>query len=337
MGRLYAIALNAFREAVRDRVLYGVLGLAVVSLLFGSSLAFLVVAEQTRILADHGVVTLSWLANLAAIFLGASFLYKEIQLRTLYVILSRPVARWHLVLGKYLGILLTATVFVALTGALLLALVRVQTDPVPGLNPSADGAALVATAYRVRRILLVCAAIGAALLAVFLARRVPRLARVLDGLGGALLVLFSVGLFAASAAFTYARAPSETHYILCSSVLVLAEVAVTSALALFFSSFSTPFVTGLFTFGAFLIGRNAGFVQELRGRQLTPELLALLRGVVQVVPNLNTFVPARESLLGAQEGLGLARFLTSAVAYAGCWSVFLLVLAVLLFRKRDLT
>jgi ABC-type transport system involved in multi-copper enzyme maturation permease subunit len=122
MDRAYAIALNAFREAVRDRVLFGVLGLALASLLFGTSLAWLSVNEHSRVLIDHGIVTISWLANLVAIFLGASFLYKEVELRTLYVILAKPVARWQFVLGRYLGIVATAVVFVALTSSALLVL-----------------------------------------------------------------------------------------------------------------------------------------------------------------------------------------------------------------------
>ena len=131
MTRIFAIALNAYREAIRDRVLLGVVGLAAASLLFGLLMAWLPPSEQIRILTDHGIVTISWLANLVAIFLGASFLYKEIELRTLYVILAKPVARWQFVVGKYFGILMTAIVFIALTASMLLVLVNLQAAEVP--------------------------------------------------------------------------------------------------------------------------------------------------------------------------------------------------------------
>ncbi len=122
-ARTFAIALTSFREALRDRILFAVLGLGAVSVLFGLGLGSLSYAESVRIVVDHGLVTISLLANLIAMFLGANFLYKELELRTLYVLLAKPLARHELVLGKYLGILLTVAVFITLVAALLLALV----------------------------------------------------------------------------------------------------------------------------------------------------------------------------------------------------------------------
>lgn len=68
-GRTFAIALTSFREALRDRILFAVLGLGAASVLFGLGLGSLSYAESVRIVVDHGLVTISLLANLIAISL----------------------------------------------------------------------------------------------------------------------------------------------------------------------------------------------------------------------------------------------------------------------------
>ena len=126
VSRVYAIAINTFREAVRDRVLYGVLGFACAILLFTLALAELSVHEQARVVSDVGLASISLFSVVVAIFLGSSLLYKEIERKTLYVILPKPVRRAEFLLGKYFGIFLTALVFVELMGALQLWITAIQ-------------------------------------------------------------------------------------------------------------------------------------------------------------------------------------------------------------------
>jgi ABC-type transport system involved in multi-copper enzyme maturation permease subunit len=83
VGRIYAIALNTFREAVRDRVLYGVLGFATAVLLFTLVLAELSLHQQERVIEDLGLASISLFSVLVAVFLGSSLLYKEIERKTL--------------------------------------------------------------------------------------------------------------------------------------------------------------------------------------------------------------------------------------------------------------
>ena len=178
-ARTFAIALTSFREALRDRVLFAVLGLGAASVLFGLGLGSLSYAESVRIVVDHGLVTISLLANLIAIFLGANFLYKELELRTLYVLLAKPVARHELVLGKYLGILFTVAVFILVTAALLLAVVTLI-----GTEDSYAAAqrfeAAVGPALRLLRSrALRLAALGLVLAAIPLPLLFPRLRRAL--------------------------------------------------------------------------------------------------------------------------------------------------------------
>jgi hypothetical protein len=79
MGRILAVAINTFREAVRDRVLYGVLGVATFVLLFTLVLAEVSLDQEQRIVLDVGLASISMFSVLASVFLGSSLLYQEIE------------------------------------------------------------------------------------------------------------------------------------------------------------------------------------------------------------------------------------------------------------------
>ena len=149
VARIYAIALNTFREAVRDRVLYGVLGLATGVLVFTLALAELSLDQQERVITDLGMASISLFSVVVAIFLGSSLLYKEIERKTLYVILPKPIRRFEFLLGKYFGIVLTCAVFIVLMGAIQLWVTAIQAD--------APGAALLGALAARCRGLRVCA------------------------------------------------------------------------------------------------------------------------------------------------------------------------------------
>src|ERR1041385_2292336 len=131
MRPIAAVAINTFREAVRDRVLYGVLGVATFVLVFTLVLAEVSLDQQRRIVLDVGLASISLFSVLVAIFLGSSLLYKEIERKTLYVILPKPIRRHEFLLGKYFGIVLTAFVFVAIQGAVQLCVSSVQAHARP--------------------------------------------------------------------------------------------------------------------------------------------------------------------------------------------------------------
>src|SRR4029079_10689691 len=88
--------------------------------------------QQRRIVLDVGLASISLFSVLVSIFLGSSLLYKEIERKTLYVILPKPIRRHEFLLGKYFGIALTAFVFVAIQGAVQLCVSAVQADVDPG-------------------------------------------------------------------------------------------------------------------------------------------------------------------------------------------------------------
>lgn len=338
MNRAYAIALNAFREAVRDRILFGVLGLALASLFFGTTLAWLSVSEQVRVLIDHGIVTVSWLSNLVAIFLGASFLYKEIELRTLYIILAKPVARWQFVLGRYLGILATVAVFIALTASVLLWMLAFVTGEARGGDGTGFAAVLAPLrASRALRMALIAVAALALALGTRVGQRLPIFAKARGALAGTGVMLLSFALFAVSAAATYTVAPQDTAYLCFSLLLIMLEVTITAAIATVVSSFSTPFVTGAMSFGLFLIGRSTGAILELRPRQVPAEVLRILKAVAEVFPNLHLYVPSRQNLNLTFGNGPVLQFVAQLSAYATFYSALFVCAAAWFFRRRDLT
>ena len=115
--RILTIALNTFRESVRDKVLYVLLFFAAVTIVGSKALGWISIGQDIKIVKDITLAAISVFGALIAIFVGASLIYKEIDKRTLYTILARPLDRWEFVVGKYLGLLgLLAVVVSIMTG-----------------------------------------------------------------------------------------------------------------------------------------------------------------------------------------------------------------------------
>lgn len=125
--RIVVIARNAFREAVRDRVLYNlvlfVLALTACAIFIGE----LSGGEERKIIVDLGLSAMLLFGVFISMFVGVGLVYKEIERRTVYMIFAKPVGRGEFLLGKYLGLCLTLLVNVIVMGAgVSLALVYVS-------------------------------------------------------------------------------------------------------------------------------------------------------------------------------------------------------------------
>jgi ABC-type transport system involved in multi-copper enzyme maturation permease subunit len=113
---VWAIARNTFREAIRDRILYGLLAFAMLLIGCSVALADLSIGQQERLMKDIGLAAISAIGVLMAVFLGITLVSKEIERRTVYTILSKPVRRYQLILGKYLGLAATLALNVLVMG-----------------------------------------------------------------------------------------------------------------------------------------------------------------------------------------------------------------------------
>jgi ABC-type transport system involved in multi-copper enzyme maturation permease subunit len=117
---VWAIALNTFRETVRDRVLYAFVAFAFLLTGGGLVLGSLSIGQDLRVLEDFGIAIIAGIGGIIAVFLGTSLVYKEIDRRTIYLIVSKPIDSWQFVAGKYLGLSLCILVVTAMMGSFLL-------------------------------------------------------------------------------------------------------------------------------------------------------------------------------------------------------------------------
>ena len=208
-SRIASVAYNTFREAVRDRVLYNLVFFAL--LLVGSSLLFgqISIDIERIVLVNLGLAAVSIFGVVIAIFIGIGLVSKEIEKRTLYTVLSRPVARWEFIVGKFFG------------------------------------------------------------------------------LGGTLVVntfFMAVGFFLALLYLQH-RFTGPDAYLLVALYFIVLEFLIITALALFFSSFSSPLLSAVFSFCVFIIGT---FAEDLRGfaAMATGVTRWLATGAAYLVPNL---------------------------------------------------
>jgi ABC-type transport system involved in multi-copper enzyme maturation permease subunit len=110
MRRAGAVALNTFREAVRDRVLYNLVFFALLMMLAAIFVGGISIGIEELVIKSLGLSAISVIGLLIAVFIGVGLVYKEMDKRTLYALLAKPVRRWEFLLGKFGGLVLTLAV-----------------------------------------------------------------------------------------------------------------------------------------------------------------------------------------------------------------------------------
>jgi Cu-processing system permease protein len=307
LARISVVAFNTYREAVRARILHGLFGLALATAGYALVVGAYASRSRMRVVSDLGAASISIYAIVVAVVLGATSLYRELELKTIFPVLARPLSRSEYLVGKLVGTVLTLVVFVlANSGALLLALAVLS-----GRSP-------------VEVVLVAFATIGCALL---VAWKKPR-ARTWLPMGVA-FALAVAGFFLSNAA------PDDRRVIAGSALLTLCEVVIIASIATLFSAFSSPFLTAVFTFSLFVVGRSADALAKLPAKVFGEAIHDIGEAVSHVVPNLMVYVPPRPLLTGEAAGSSLGNYLLVAGGQALAWCVFLLVVASAIFRKRD--
>src|ERR1041385_7038305 len=110
ISRLTAITLNTFREAVRDRVLYNLVIFVLILLASAPLFSQISIDIERLMLVNLGLSAISIFGVIIAIFIGIGLVSKEIQKKTLYTVLARPVRRWEFLVGKFSGLVETLVV-----------------------------------------------------------------------------------------------------------------------------------------------------------------------------------------------------------------------------------
>jgi len=130
MGSIAVIALNTFRENLRDKILYNLLFFALLLIGVSVLLGTLTIAEQEKIVTDMGLAAINLVGVLIAVFVGVGLVSKEIERRTVYTIMARPIHRVQFILGKYLGLVLLLLVNLVIMAAVLLGTLWMDRAPV---------------------------------------------------------------------------------------------------------------------------------------------------------------------------------------------------------------
>jgi ABC-type transport system involved in multi-copper enzyme maturation permease subunit len=102
--RILSIAANTFRETVRNKILYAILAFALLVIGLSWFLANLSVGEVMRIIVDVGLASIQFFGVVMAVFIGITLVNQEMEKRTVYLILSKPVRRWEFIVGKAAGL-----------------------------------------------------------------------------------------------------------------------------------------------------------------------------------------------------------------------------------------
>jgi ABC-type transport system involved in multi-copper enzyme maturation permease subunit len=262
IGRILAIAINTFREATRNKVLYSLLFFAVALIASALALGQMSLHEEARVTRDLGLGGIALFGVLIAIFVGVNLVYKELDRKTVFVLIPKPLHRHELIVGKFAGMALTLAVQIAIMSAVLFGVLGIQ----------------------------------------------------------------GVGL-------------DESGAVFRAIVLTFAEVVVVTSIAVLFSSFSTPFLSGAFTLGIFIVGRS---LPELRGLIAKLEdggLRAALNGATHLFPDLHLFAVSGSMLDGKRVSVHAAfvdwSYVAAASGYGLLYAAAALTLAALLFTRRD--
>jgi ABC-type transport system involved in multi-copper enzyme maturation permease subunit len=153
MSRVGVVAWNTFREAVRDRVLYNLVFFALLMMAAAIVVGQISIGIEEIVIVSLGLSAISVIGLLIAVFIGVALVSKEMDKRTLYALLAKPVRRWEFLLGKFGGLLLTLAVnTAAMAAGLFLALLYVKHSLV-----RADAVVLVAVYFILLKLALVVA------------------------------------------------------------------------------------------------------------------------------------------------------------------------------------
>jgi ABC-type transport system involved in multi-copper enzyme maturation permease subunit len=153
MSRVAVVAVNTFREVVRDRVLYNLVFFALLMIAAAILVGQISIGIEEIVMVTLGLSAISVIGLLIAVFIGVGMISKEMDKRTLYAVLAKPVRRWEFLLGKYCGLVGTLTVnTAAMTAGLFLALLYVKHNLERG-----DSVVLVAVFFILLKLTIVVA------------------------------------------------------------------------------------------------------------------------------------------------------------------------------------
>jgi len=260
------IAVNVFKESVRDRVPYNLALFAVLMIASSFLIGQLTAGQDVKIIKDLGLAAIVVFGLFIAIFIGIGLVSKEVERRSIYSLLSKPIGRPQFVVGKYAGLVLTLAVNVGvMTVALYIVLGYLTYIQTPAARAAWDAPGVD-----------------------------PRL---LEAIG-----------------------------------LIFVELMIVTAVALFFSTFSTPLLAAALTFGLFIVGHFNTDLKNFDKIVDSGPAIWLARAVYHTVPDFSAFDIKTEVVHGLPVTAG---YLSATAGYGFAYIGALLVVSVLVFARRD--
>ena len=133
MNQLWAIAVNTFKETIRDRVLAVIVLFALLMIVGGLWLGSISLGEEGRMMTDFGLVAVTFFGLVVAVFVAAGLVHKEVEKRTVFILVSKPVSRPAFIVGKFFGLAATMAIVSGAMGLFLFALVWVLSKHPSGM------------------------------------------------------------------------------------------------------------------------------------------------------------------------------------------------------------
>jgi len=252
MRAVRAIAMLTFKEAIRSKILYLFLVFALTLMSFSWILGELTVGDEMKIVKDLGISSIHFFGVLITIFIGINLVFREMEKRTIYLVLSKPVRRYHFLLGKFLG--LAFTLLLVLCG-------------------------------------LVC--------------------------------IFYVIL---------AMKGEHPPRLLLSFYMIYLEWLMIAAIAILFSSFSTPLLSTMLTLACFFAGHLTESLLLLKGRIASETATAALTVLFYALPNLEMFNIRAQMVHNTPLP---SFFIGEATLYWALYLSTVLLLSIQIFQKKD--
>jgi ABC-type transport system involved in multi-copper enzyme maturation permease subunit len=261
-----AIAINVFRESVRDKVLYNLVLFALLLTAASYLIGQITAGQDVKIIKDLGLSATAMFGLFIAVFIGIGLVSKEVERRSIYALLAKPIHRHQLVIGKYCGLTLTLAVNVAVMAAAVYVVLAFMSWGVP-----------------------------------------PQVRAVWD-------------------------APALDPALVKAVALTFVELMLVTAVAVFFSTFSTPILSAAFTFAFYVVGHFSGDLRNFQQVVDSEAAARLARGLYWVLPNLAQFDIKADVVHGVHVPLG---YMAITIVYAAVYIAALLAVAMLIFSRRD--
>lgn len=260
------IAVSVFKESVRDKVPYNLVFFAVLMIAASYLLSQLTAGQDLKVIKDLGLAAMSLFGLFIAVFIGIGLVSKEVEKRSIYALLAKPISREEFIIGKYLGLVLTLLVNLA----------------------------VMAAAYY-----------G---------------------------VLSTVAWLHGAWFQPQWDAPAVDPALLKAIAMIFLQLAIVVAVALFFSTFSSPMLSAALTFGLYVVGH---FNADLRNfeRVVDSKVVAgLARALYYVLPNLAP-LDVKSDVVHAVPVP--ASYLLLNVGYVLVYVAILVSAATFIFSRRD--